>query len=681
MSGPWWGKEVPRAVAAKVADAAADRRREHADDVNEVLPPLTTTDPAKIAAELDARRAGFTPSWTNRRPDDPGIALQAVYAELHSTLAAEIDQLPKKARVEHLIAAGAMRQPPRPLEAMLVFEVSDAAAGSVSVGEGFEVLGRDANTGAAVTFETDRPLSAVAGKLAVLGTRTAGSIATQTIPTDDAPAVVYPFSLTPKPGIALYLALAAPVAPTPQLAFGISLAPLRGAPPPVSAGGLMPPPGAEPPRLQWELFDAGKFVAAELIRDETLSFTQAGVIELEAPSGWRPGTPPGADAKTPMYWVRCRLLEGEWPEPPAIDGIAINVVPASSGRTIRDEAVETPIAVDPASRRTLKLANSPVLEGTLIVKIDEGGDDLVDWEPVDDLSQVGFDDRKFRLDAVTGTLTFGDGRNGRTLPEGFRNVHATYRVAQPATAVAAKAISTMVGAAPFLVSVSNPKPAGGGSAPEELDAALLRGPRDIRARGRAVAPADFEVLALRAPGADIRRAKAIGGFHPRFPGVPIPGVVGVFVVGAKRDDGQPPIPTEPTLGAVSKFLSSWAARGAEVVAVAPAFHSVRVEAAFELANDVDVTETIHGVSQLLDRWFDPVEGGATGEGWPFGGTIVYDELIRFLLEKAPGVLAVPRLLLVVDGLRSAHCADVAIPQHELLWPGQHELLALPRRKS
>jgi hypothetical protein len=158
-------------------------------------------------------------------------------------------------------------------------------------------------------------------------------------------------------------------------------------------------------------------------------------------------------------------------------------------------------------------------------------------------------------------------------------------------------------------------------------------------------------------------------------------VVSVFVVGAARDDGQPPIPTEATLGAVSQFLSSWASRGAEVVATAPVFHSVRVEATFELDPHVDVTTTIHEVSGLLDQWFDPVAGGATGEGWPFGGTIVYDDLIRFLLGKAAGVIAVPRLLLVVDGVRSAHCADVPIAPHDLLWPAQHELIPLPRRPS
>ncbi|HSN28700.1 MAG TPA: putative baseplate assembly protein [Kofleriaceae bacterium] len=672
MSGPWWGKDVSPELAAAAADAAAS--------TDALLAPLTTTDPAAIARELDARRSGFTPTWTSRRPDDPGVALQAVYGEMHATVAGGVDDLWKKARVEHLVAAGVVQAPPRPLAAMLVFEVSDGAPEGVLVGQGFAVFGRDSD-GNSVTFETDRDLFAIPGKLAVLGSRARGSIATQTIPTDDAPGTVYPFTLAPKQGVQLYLAIDAPVAPAPQIAIGVTLAPVAGLPPPMSAGGLMPPPGHEPPRLQWELFDRGKFTLAEVIRDETRSFTQSGVIELEAPPGWRAGTPPGAEAKSAMYWIRAQILEGEWPAAPAISALTLNVVPATSGRTVRDEAVETPLTVDPAARRTLTLAQKPVLAGSLFVQIDEGGSELVTWTAVDDLSQAGFDERKFRFDAVAGTLTFGDGVNGRPLPEGFRNVHATYRVAESANSVAAKQISTLIGSAPFLTSVTNPLPAGGGAPPETLDAALVRGPRDIRARGRAVAPADFEVLALRATGADIRRAKAFGGFHPRFPGLPIPGVVGVYVVGAARDDGQPPVPTEQTLGAVSQFLSTWAARGAEVVAAAPVFHGVRVEASFELDPHVDVTTTIHEVSGLLDDWFDPVIGGASGQGWPFGGTIYYDELIRFLLEKARGVIAVPRLLVVVDGVRSVHCADVAIPPRDLLWPAQHELIPLPRRRS
>lgn len=670
MSRPWWGKDVPAARAVEAADADAAQ--------GALLPPIVTTDAKAIAAELHDRRAGFTPQWTSRRTDDPGNALVDVYAELHATVAGLVAELPLKARVEELVDAGVVSAPPRPLAAMLAFEVSESAPTSVVIGERFEVLGRDTD-GKLVTFETDRELVAVAAKLAQLGARNGGSISALTLPTP--PEVVYPFGLAPAAGTALYLGLAATIPPAPKLAIGFSLAPLDGAPPPASAGGLMPAPGAEPPTLVWERLDRGSFVPAALLRDETKQFTQSGVIELQLPNDWRPGTPPGADPGEPMYWVRCQLQTGAWPRPPAVDSIAINVVPASSGRTIRDELIDTPIEIDPRKRRVLTLAASPVLAGSLIIDIDEGSGTLVRWNPVDDLAQAAFDDRVFRFDPNTGTLTFGDGRNGRPLPDGFRHVHATYRVAETATSVAAGAISIASGEAPFLSSVTNAQPASGGGGPELLPATLLRGPRAIRARGRAVANADYEVLALGAAGADIRRARAVGGLHPRFPGARIAGAVGVFVVGAARDDGRPPIPTEATLEAVSAALSAIAPRGAEVIAVAPVFHRIRIEATFELADGVDATTTLYTAGARIDRWFDPVAGSASGEGWPFGGTIRYDALVRFLLHELAGkVIAIPRLLFVVDGVRSGHCADVALPANELLWPAPHELVALPRRR-
>ena len=674
MSGPWWGKDVARSIAVDAAEAVnvvdADR-----------LIPLTETEAEKLEREIDERRAGFTPTWTSRRPDDPGVALLKVYAAQHALVAANIDHLPTRARVEHLTAAGVTRAAPRPLVAMLVFELSPSAPGGVTVGEGFEVFGRDA-AGTLVTFETDRTMTVVPAKLAVLGRRSGGSIGSLTIPTAAEPAKVHPFGLAPRAGDGLYFGFEATVVPGPQLAIGMWFAPISDTPAPVSAGGLFPRPGAEPPRLAWELYDGRRFVAAEVLRDETRAFTQSGVIELVIPPGLRPGLPPGADDGPPLYWARCQLLAGEWPTPPALSAIALNAVPASSGRTLRDEIVETPTSVDPKNRRTLQLAERPVLDGTLVVLIDEGGSAPIEWTPVDDLATAGFEERVFKLDSVTGTMTFGDGRNGRPLPEGFRHVRAMYRAASTGGTIVAGAISTLVGSAPFLLGVTNPFPAGGGAEPESFAAALSRGPREIRARKRAVAAADYEVLARRAPGADLRRAHAVGGLHPQFPGARIPGVVGVFVVGVKRDDGKPPVPTEATLQAVTKHLTAWAPRGAEVVAVAPAFESVRVEATLELAGDpgIDVTETIHTAARKLDEWFDPVAGGPSREGWPFGGTIYYDALIRFLLRELAGkVVAIPNLLLVVSGVRSTHCADVAIPEHALLWPSPHQLLPLPRR--
>lgn len=681
MSGPWWGKDVDLEVAATAAAEAlqADPKRERVD-----LPPLTAAAGEAIAREIAERRGGFTPDWTSQRADDPGNALIAVYAEQHAALATVANRLPAKARIEHLNATGVARRAPRPLEAMLVFEVSPGAPRSVLVGAGFEVLGRDATTGALVPFETTQSVFAAPARLAVLGRRTGGRVASLPIPAPDLGARVSLFGSDPVPGTALYLGFAASVAPAPRLSIGVLLAP-SDTPPPVSAGGLGAPHGIAPPRLLWERYHAGQFAPLEVERDETRGLLHSGVVELEVPAGWRPQTPPGTDpdpsAAQPLYWVRVQLLAGAWPQPPVARFVGLNMVPARSGRTVRNEIVDTPLALDRTAPRVLALAQHPVIGGTLTVLIDEGGPEPVAWQAVADLSSAGPDDRVFRFDAAAGTLTFGDEHSGhgKPLPEGFRHVRATYRAAAPAVSVPAGAIRTLAGSAPFLTAVTNLEAASGGADVETVGAALRRGPREIRARGRAVAVADYEVLALGAPGADLRRAHAVGGLHPRFAGRTLPGVVAVYVVGAPRSDGRPPVPTEQTLAAVAAHLTTSAPRGAEVVAVAPVFHTVRVEASLALARTADITETTRQVSAALDRWFDPVAGGEDGEGWPFGGTIRYDALVRFLLrELAPALVAVPRLVLVVDDLRSRPCQDVEISRHDLLWPAPHELVPLPR---
>jgi hypothetical protein len=317
MSGPWWGKDVLPERAALASERSGGG-----------LPALTESDPERISAQLEARRAGFTPSWTSRSPRDAGVALIKVYAEQHSAVAAAVKELTTKARVEQLRAAGVVQRPPRPLVTTLQFEVSAAAPAGVPIGEGFAVLGRDA-VGALVPFETVRSIFAVPATLSVVARRSAGSLMTLTPPSATA-APIHPFGLAPGAGAALYLGLDATIPPGPELTLGFRLAP-AGVPAPVAAGGLFPAPGAEPPRLSWELFDAGSFVPAEVRRDETRSFSRSGVVELRVPSSWRRGVPPGADPKQPLYWIRAQLLEGNWPVAPALAFVGLNVVRRARG--------------------------------------------------------------------------------------------------------------------------------------------------------------------------------------------------------------------------------------------------------------------------------------------------------------------------------------------------------------
>jgi hypothetical protein len=209
---------------------------------------------------------------------------------------------------------------------------------------------------------------------------------------------------------------------------------------------------------------------------------------------------------------------------------------------------------------------------------------------------------------------------------------------------------------------------------EALASTYLRGPQEIRARNRAVAPSDYELMALRAPGAQVVRAHAVPAFHPAYPGLPVPGVVGVYVVPPDRGEG-PPTPDEATLRAVAEFLAgSVAPAGVEVVAAAPFYHSVRAEVGVVIDPAADQGDTVRRLGKALDDYVDPIVGGEDGEGWPFGGLLRYSPLLRRLVTGVEGVRAITRLTLVVDGARLPACSDFQPRPNALFWPAPHEIV-------
>jgi hypothetical protein len=221
-------------------------------------------------------------------------------------------------------------------------------------------------------------------------------------------------------------------------------------------------------------------------------------------------------------------------------------------------------------------------------------------------------------------------------------------------------------------------PAQGGTDVEPRDATLRRGPALVRARGRAVALADYEALAPQIPGAAIARAKAVAGIHPGRLGRPTPGTVGLYVVPADTRL-RPPVADAETLRIVAEHLARMLApAGIEVVAAAPRFHTVRIEATATIDPALDPGATTRRLLETLARWLDPLLGGVAGDGWPFGAAIEHAALVRRMFE-VDGVRAVERVGVVVDGLRSPGCRSHAISPYGLTWPGAHTIVVTPDR--
>ena len=113
--------------------------------------------------------------------------------------------------------------------------------------------------------------------------------------------------------------------------------------------------------------------------------------------------------------------------------------------------------------------------------------------------------------------------------------------------------------------------------------------------------------------------------------------------------------------------------GVEVVAAAPRYRRVRAEVDVVVDPVADTGRTVTRLLDEVDGFLHPLTGGDDGTGWPFGRTLEHNDLLRRLVSL-PGVRAISRLILVVDGLRIRGCSDVPLGPGELFFPQGHEIV-------
>jgi hypothetical protein len=147
----------------------------------------------------------------------------------------------------------------------------------------------------------------------------------------------------------------------------------------------------------------------------------------------------------------------------------------------------------------------------------------------------------------------------------------------------------------------------------------------------------------------------------------------VVVLPTTTDPTTPPAADPELLGAVADDLARrTGVLGATVVAVSPAYREVTVGALLEGAEGADLALLEGAARERIDTWLSPTRGG-DGTGWPFGGTVRWDALVRVLVAEVPGLAAVARLSFRVGGRRLPPCSDVPLEPDELVWPGNHVL--------
>jgi predicted phage baseplate assembly protein len=299
-----------------------------------------------------------------------------------------------------------------------------------------------------------------------------------------------------------------------------------------------------------------------------------------------------------------------------------------------------------AADQEFQLPATSVEPETLVLEVEEDGR-WNPWRRVDDLaaidaeadSRIGLDGardaRAFQLDALAGTVLFGDGVRGRIPPAGHRirarQLRSGGGVAGnlPAGTLKTIAAETILGdpVGNRLV-VVQPMPLGGSADAETLREAERRIPARLGHRERAVTADDYRVLARETPGVAVGRVELLPRFKPQSRQTEIPGIVTVMALPERPLANAPnPRADRPFLEAVHAWIDLRRPIGTELYVIGCEYIPVAASVVITVGEGAPPDTTVQAVKEALRRVLWPLAGGGFDrQGWPLGRALSNREL-------------------------------------------------------
>ncbi|MFB6782124.1 putative baseplate assembly protein [Streptomyces sp. NPDC056352] len=625
------------------------------------------------------------PEWTDHNVSDPGVTLIEAFATMVDQLVYRVNRVPEKNYLAFLDLIGVRLHPPTAARTDVTFRLSAPQPEPVTVRAGTEVATVRTETEDAVVFTTVGVLPIVPCAFAHLATwPTSGDAVDRTEELAlgrDIPC----FDSTPAPGDAVYIGLSAAV-PAGVVVLrldckveGVGVDPLR-------------------PPLVWEAWDGNAWTVCEIEKDDTGGFNKSGELILHLPKTHAPAVV----VRRTGGWLRCRLVEAAAGRPTYVAPPVVRRITAFTiGATVEAEHAETVTdevlgAAEGVPGQALTVSRPPVVPGDFVVEVVDpagspgnGSDGTQDWTRVDDFAHSGPDDRHITLDPNSGRVEFGpavrerDGSiryYGAVPPKG-----ATVRVRSYRTGgglrgnVARSTLRVLRSAIPYVARVENRNPALGGVDGETVESARVRGPMTLRTLHRAVVPHDYELLA-REVSPDAARVHCIpaGGDTGAEAGG-----VRLLVVPAGRSDEQGRIrfneliPPPHTLALVARHLDERRPIGARLVVEPPFYQGVTVVASVQAHRGAVVDRVREQALAALYGYFNPLTGGPSGQGWPFGRPIQSGEAFA-VLQQVPGLDLVEDVRLFPADPFSGQRGETAttkitLDRHALVFSYEHQL--------
>ena len=301
------------------------------------------------------------------------------------------------------------------------------------------------------------------------------------------------------------------------------------------------------------------------------------------------------------------------------------------------------------------------------------------WEEVTDFLDSGASARQYRLDRTSGSITFGDGQAGAIPPIGEDNIEAIYQTGGGREGnVPARSIVDLRSSISLIDEVTNLKQSDGGTDTEPIEEAVVRAPRRIKNRGRAVTRADFEAIAMEA-SPELATVTCEPGMDEA--GEQAPGWVTLLVI--PRERRKRPTPSlelrqrvrDAVAGRAPATLSM--PNRSRIVVRGPEYAIVSVSTTVETRGVESITNLKNAIESALDTFFHPLTGGPDEDGWSFG-TAPRLSRLSTLVESIDGVDRVGDIAMIVETateekvIRDPQKTPV-LSRYEMVSSGTHEV--------
>ncbi|ONI81532.1 putative baseplate assembly protein [Actinosynnema sp. ALI-1.44] len=622
-----------------------------------------------LVADAVAMVRRTCPEWTDQNPSDPGMTLIETFAYLSYQLIYRLNQVPDRVRLKFLDLIGLRLHPPTPAQAGVTFWLSAPASATLVVPAGTEAGTLRTDAEPPVVFSTVADLRIIPCAVLALFSRYASTEHTTRHPLPSVPVAV--FTDEPVPGDTLLVGLDT-AAPRCAVRLDVDC----------EIAGL----GVDPsrPPLVWEAHTADGWVPCDVGTDETGGLNRPGAVVLHLP----PDHAESVFEEVRAGWLRARVVSPAHDTPgytasPILRGLS-GCTTGATADVVHAELVaqETIGTADGTPGQVFALQSGPVLGGLSDPVVETSSDTGWDrWHLVVDFAASGPADRHFMLDPVAGEILFGPAVR---LPDGTLSQYgavpprdAVVRVRGYAIGggargnVSARTVRTLRTSVPFVAAVENRHSAQGGTEGETLDEAADRGPLLLRTRNRAVTAEDYEFIGRKAVP-EIARIRCLTGSS---------GEARVLVVPAAADpDGRirfaDLVPDPQLLARLAEHLDEVRVIGTRVVVEPPRYRGITVVARLIAKPRAPLDRVRDDALGALYNYLNPLCGGPSGHGWPFGRTVRPGDVYP-LLQEVRGVACVEDLRLFtanpVTGERGNAEGRIELSANSLVFSFEHQV--------